>query len=131
MKPMKKIVSAALFLLLPLGIGHAESPAAPAAADDQQMDMPRGMGMHRGMGKMGQMSEEERDKHLRAHQENMLKLHDLSNRILAESDPKKKEQLKNEQLEMMKAHQAQKMSQRMERMQMRQKIEKPAAKPTK
>lgn len=130
MKPTRTL-SAALFLLLLLSIvSHAESPAAPAAAD-QPMNMPKGMGMHRGMGGMGQMSEEERDKHLHMEQDHMLKMHDLSNRILAEPDAKKKEQLKNEQFELMKAHRAQMMSHRMEIMQSHQKTEKPAAKPTK
>jgi len=136
MKPIKKIASAALLLCLPLGIVYAESKEAPAEAPEKPMTMPKGMGMRHGMGpmgRMGQMSDEERDKHLRMYQEHQLKMHDLSNRILAERDEKKKEQLKNEQLELMKAHQAQMMSQRMERMQMRQKpnTPPPAAKPAK
>lgn len=114
MKPFK-MLPAALLLLLPLSVVHAESSNAPAAPE-KPMNMPQGMGMHHGMGGMGgmmggmgNMSEQERDQHLRMKQEHMLKLHDLSNRILAETDPKKKEALKNEQLELMKAHHMQMM----------------------
>ncbi len=125
MKPVT-LTSASLFLLLFLSMAsRAEPPAAP----DDTMDMSKGMGMHHGMGRMGQMSEEERDRHLRMSQEHMLKMHDLSNRILAEPDANKKNQLKNEQLELMKAHQAQMMTHRMEKRKGYQKPEKPAAKP--
>ncbi|WP_374089842.1 hypothetical protein [Methylomicrobium lacus] len=132
MKPIK-ITSAALFLLLPLSMAsHAETPESPTATDEP-MSMPGGMsggmGMHRGMGMRGPMSEAERDQHMRMYQEHMLKMHDLSNRILAEPDAKKKEQLKNEQFELMKAHQAQMMTHRMERMQKHQKPEQPAPAP--
>jgi hypothetical protein len=81
-----------------------------------------GMGGH-------QMTEAERDQHLRTYQEHMLKMHDLSNRILSETDEKKKEQLKNEQLELMKAHHEQMRAHRMERRQQYQKSRTPAAKP--
>lgn len=130
MKPIK-MTSAALFLLLPLGgASHAATPAEPAAPNEP-MGMHKGMGMHQGMGGMGHMTEAERDQHLRMYQDHMLKMHDLSNRILAEPDAAKKEQLKKEQLDLMKAHQAQMMSHRMERMQKRPPMEKPAAKPSK
>ena len=73
-----------------------------------------GMGMHRGMGgmmgMMAGMSEEEKDKHLRSMQDHMLKMHDLSNKILAEKDPTKQEELKKEQLQLMKAHHAEMMA---------------------
>ncbi|WP_036281311.1 hypothetical protein [Methylomicrobium lacus] len=129
MKPIK-ITSAALFLLLPLSMAsHAETPAESPAAPGEPMDMPGGMPMHRGMGMRGHMSEAERDQHMRMYQDHMLKMHDLSNRILAEPDAKKKEQLKNEQFELMKAHQAQMMTHRMEKMQKLQKTEKPAPAP--
>jgi len=36
-------------------------------------------------------------------QEQMLKMHDLSNKILAETDPKKQQALKDQQLELIKA----------------------------
>jgi hypothetical protein len=130
MKPIK-ITSATFFLMLIMSsASHAGSPTAPAASDES-MNMQKGMGMHRGMGMGmgGQMSEAERDQHLRMYQEHMLKMHDLSNRILSETDEKKKDQLKNEQLELMKAHHEQMKSQRMERMQQHQKSRTPAAKP--
>jgi hypothetical protein len=57
------------------------------------------------MGMMGGMNEE----HLRAMQEHMLMMHDYSNKILAEKDPAKQAELKNQQLELMKAHHAQMM----------------------
>jgi len=60
---------------------------------------------HQGMGMMGGMDE----KHLRAMQEHMLMMHDYSNQILAEKDPAKQAQLKNQQLELMKAHHVQMM----------------------
>lgn len=131
MKPIK-ITIATLFLLLTHSLAsHAGSPATPAASDDP-MNMEKGMEMHRGMGMQGRMSDAERDQHLRMSQEHMLKMHDLSNRILSETDEKKKEQLKNEQLELMKAHHDQMMMKRMERRQQHQKTtEKPAAKPAK
>jgi hypothetical protein len=64
-----------------------------------------GMGMGMGMGMMGGMDEE----HLRGMQEHMLMMHDYSNKILAEKDPAKQAELKNQQLELMKAHHAQMM----------------------
>ncbi|MDO9105503.1 MAG: hypothetical protein Q7U57_11130 [Methylovulum sp.] len=54
------------------------------------------------------MTEDQKDQHARAIQEHMLQMHDLSNRILAEQDPAKKEQLKVQQLELMKEHHANK-----------------------
>jgi len=42
-------------------------------------------------------------------QSHMLMMHDLSNRILAETNAKKKQALKNQQLELMKAHHMQMM----------------------
>lgn len=73
--------------------------------------MPTGrMGMHHGMGgMMAGMTDEQKDKHLRSMQEHMLKMHDLSNQILAEKDATKKDQLKAQQLQLMKEHHAQMM----------------------
>lgn len=81
------------------------TPAAPATTEPAQK-----MGM---AGKGGGMD----DQHLRAMQEYSLKQHDLSNQILAEKDPAKKEQLKNQQLELMKEHQMQMMGHRQQKMQ--------------
>jgi hypothetical protein len=41
--------------------------------------------------------------YLQAMQEQMLQMHDLSNKILAETDPQKQQALKAQQLELMKA----------------------------
>ncbi len=48
--------------------------------------------------------------HLKEKQANMLAMHALSNQILAEKDPKKQQALKDQQLEMMKAHIADRMA---------------------
>ncbi|MGZ8096888.1 MAG: hypothetical protein ACXWUD_11680, partial [Methylosarcina sp.] len=75
------------------------------------MGMQKGMGMQQGMG-MGMgagMTEEQKDQHLRSFQDHLLKMHDLSNQILSEKNPTKKEELKTKQRELMKAHQAQMM----------------------
>jgi hypothetical protein len=86
---------------------------ATSNAEDVQKSPPmpmKGMGMHHGMGgMMAGMTEEQKDKHMRSMQEHMLKMHDLSNQILAEKDATKKEQLKTQQLQLMKAHHAEMM----------------------
>ena len=56
------------------------------------------------------MDETKMMEHLKVRQEQILKMHDLSNKILAETDPKKKQELKDEQLELMKAEHMQMMS---------------------
>jgi hypothetical protein len=123
-----KTTAATFFLSFAFSLpSHAGSTGAP----DEPMNMQKGMGMHQGMGMKGPKSKEELEQHMRMNQEHMLKMHDLSNRILAETDPKKKEQLKNEQLELMKSHHEQMMTKRMERKQRHQKaMEKPAPKST-
>ena len=92
----------ALLLLLPLGAttSFAEEPQKVAEPMQSGMDMNQGMGT----GMKGGMTVEQKDQHLRAMQEHMLMMHDLSNQILAEKDPAKKEQLKNQQLQLMKTH---------------------------
>jgi hypothetical protein len=97
---------------------------ATSNAEDVQKSPPMpmkgmGMGMHHGMGgMMAGMTEEQKDKHMRSMQEHMLKMHDLSNQILAEKDAAKKEQLKTQQLQLMKAHHAE-MMERHQEMQMK------------
>ena len=49
--------------------------------------------------------------YLKGVQTQMLTMHDLSNRILAETDPARQQALKNQQLEIMKAQYLQMMSQ--------------------
>jgi hypothetical protein len=65
----------------------------------------QGMGMHGDM--MADMMSPEHLKQMQAH---MLLMHDLSNKILAEKDPKKQQALKDQQLEIMKAHIADRMA---------------------
>lgn len=110
-KPLTVILLATSTLCL------AETQPQKAPMGDMNMAPGKSM-MHQGMnmGAMG-MSEEQRNEHLRAYQEHLLKMHDLSNQILAEKDPAKKEQLKSEQLELMKAHHDQMMQHRMQMMQ--------------
>ncbi|MGR8933025.1 MAG: hypothetical protein ACU837_01385 [Gammaproteobacteria bacterium] len=119
----------AVLLLAPLGLSNvnaAEEKAAPQTEHSmpgmnmpqqgqggmQGKGMPQGQGGTHGMGMMnmmGGMSEEQRDQHLRMMQEHMLQMHDLSDKILAAKDPKEKEKLKEQQLQLMKAHKAQMM----------------------
>lgn len=49
------------------------------------------------------MDESKMMEHLKIRQEEILKMHDLSNKILAETDPKKQQALKDQQLELIKA----------------------------
>jgi hypothetical protein len=94
--------------LLALCIGliqttNAEDMAKPASPPI----MNHGGGMRHGVGgMMGQMSEEQKEQHLKMMQEHLLAMHDLSNQILAEKDAAKKELLKKQQLDLMKAHHA-------------------------
>ncbi len=90
--------------------------SATSSAEDAKKSPPMpmkgmGMGMHHGMGggMMSGMTEEQKDKHMSSMQEHMLKMHDFSNQILAEKDPAKKEILKKQQLQLMKAHHAEMM----------------------
>ncbi len=95
--------TAVLLLLLPISMmSSAVEPKKPAEPS-KEMSMPHGMGM------MGGMTEEQKSEHMRSMQEHMLKMHDLSNQILAEKDAAKKETLKAQQLDLMKAHHAQMM----------------------
>ncbi|MDO9425106.1 MAG: hypothetical protein Q7T40_13080 [Methylobacter sp.] len=106
--------TAVLLLLLPISM-------MSSAADPKKTDMPmKEMGMHQGMGMMSGMTEEQKNEHMRSMQEHMLQMHDLSNQILSEKDAAKKETLKNQQLELMKAHHAQMMEHRQQKMEQHQ-----------
>ena len=59
---------------------------------------------------MGTMDDSKMMEQLKVRQEQMLKMHDLSNKILAETDPKKQQALKDQQLELIKAEHLQMMS---------------------
>lgn len=94
MKTLLKTLALSSLLLI-ANQGYAEQSAKPD------------MGMQHNMGNMdpAQMKD-----HLKAKQEHMLMMHDLSNKILAEKDPQKQQALKDQQLELMKAHQMKMMS---------------------
>jgi hypothetical protein len=111
--------TAALLLLLPLSAtSFAVEPQK--AAEPMQPGMNMGQGMS--MGNMSGMTLEQKDQHMRAMQEHMLKMHDLSNQILAETDPAKKEELKNQQLELMKTHKEMRKTHRQQRKEQRQQM---------
>jgi Spy/CpxP family protein refolding chaperone len=59
---------------------------------------------------MAPMDESMMMEHLKMKQEQILKMHDLSNKILAETDPKKQQVLKDEQLKLIKADHLQMLS---------------------
>ena len=120
--------SAAFLLLLPISLSSlaAEPKAAPETMPG--MAMPQGKGMGMGMGMMGGMTEEQLDQHLRFQQDHLLKMHDLSTQILNEKDPAKKEQLKKQQLELMKTHHAQKMEHRQDMREKRRQMMQPNTK---
>jgi hypothetical protein len=94
-------------LLMPLALTvQAEEKAADTPPPPPPPhEMHPGMGMHGDM--MQGMPTLEQLKEMQAH---MLLMHDLSNKILAEKDPKKQQALKDQQLEIMKAHIADRMA---------------------
>lgn len=92
------------------------APMKKMGMDRTGMQMCMG-GMHMGM--MANMSEEEKEKRLRTKQKHMLKMHDLSNQILTAKDPKEKERLEEEQIQLMKTHMAEMMAKRKMMMQQR------------
>jgi hypothetical protein len=125
MNNLSKTLSAAL-LLAPLAMGvyaaeeqsKAQEHAMPGMGMQHGQGGMQGMGMQHGqggmqgmggMGMMGGMSEEQMDQHMRMMQEHMLQMHDLSDKILAATDPAEKEKLKKQQLDLMKAHKKQMM----------------------
>ena len=125
---MKNLLKPVVIFLL-VAPASMVSFAADMAMDMQQgetsnkgmdMNMNKGMDMKKGMGMgmMGGMS----DKKMRMMQEHMLMMHDLSNQILAEKDPATKKRLKEQQLELMKAHMKKMMGQRKSKMENNKKM---------
>jgi hypothetical protein len=108
MKQIYKAVAISV-LLMPLALTvQAEEKATdtpPPPPPPHEMHPGMGMGMHGDM--MQGMPTLEKLKEMQAH---MLLMHDLSNKILAEKDPKKQQALKDQQLEIMKAHIADRMA---------------------
>ncbi|MGR9046948.1 MAG: hypothetical protein ACU83N_16830 [Gammaproteobacteria bacterium] len=101
---MKQLFNLAVVFIL-ASFSHGVFSQEPPVEEGM---MKPGMRMHKGqMG--GGMTEEQKDQHMRAMQEHMLMMHELSNKIIAEKDPEKKQALKEQQLEMMKSHRAQMM----------------------
>jgi len=100
-----------------MNMPHGKGPGMPGMSHGGP-GMGPGMMSHGkggpGMGMMGMgMNDEQMTEHMRGMQEHMLMMHDLSNKILAETDTTKKQALKDQQLELMKAHHQQMMSKMM------------------
>ncbi|MEQ1638041.1 MAG: hypothetical protein ABL903_15260 [Methylococcales bacterium] len=93
MKTINVLATALVMLMMMSMPGYAVDTQNPQPATDTK-------------GAMGKMTSELLDQHLRAKQEHLLKMHELSNQILTEQDAAKKEQLKTQQLELMKADHA-------------------------
>jgi hypothetical protein len=98
MKTLELAAAVTLALLAGLSMTHAEEtgkPAAPPASAGHQMG---------GMDMSGMMMSDER---LKQKQEHLLKMHELSTKILAATNPQEKDKLKAEQLQLMKEHEKQ------------------------
>ncbi len=79
--------------------------SAAYAVDESTHKQHHGGSANTGMPMMdGMMSEERKLQHLRKMQVHMLKMHDLSNQILAEQEPEKKQALKDKQIQLMQEH---------------------------
>jgi hypothetical protein len=106
MRKLTQFLAAPLLLASTLAFAEtaAKKEVPPPPPPPEEMGMQHGMG-----GMMGHMSDAQREEHLRAMQDHMLKMHELSSQILAEKDPAKKEQLKQQQRDLMKEHHKQKM----------------------
>lgn len=105
--PVKSLVFASFFMLVCLSAFAEQQPMTKTPRPGGMPGMEQKCQMGTGMGMMN-MS----DEHMRAMQEDMLKMHDLMNRINATTDPEEKTRLKEEHLEMMKAHHAKMMKHR-------------------
>lgn len=81
--------------------------AAEQVEKKPEMKMDQSMKMGQPMAKMDETKMME---HLKMKQEHILKMHDLSSKILAETDPKKQQALKDQQLELIKSEHMEMMS---------------------
>ncbi len=77
-------------------------------AEEQKSAPKAEMKMDQGMGG-GQMDPAKMKEHMKMEQEHQLQIHDLSNKILSETDPKKQQELKDQQLKLMEEHHMHKM----------------------
>jgi hypothetical protein len=105
----KSLLSTALLTIV---IGFEPTAVAaeePAAKPASKMKMEHKM--------EGEMDHDKMVKHLQMEQEHRLKIHDLSNKILAEKDVKKQDELKHQQLELMMEHHMHMMNMRHKMMQ--------------
>lgn len=100
------LTAAILAAACALPAAHAEQNPTPAKPDASPMTGGHQMGamgnMGGGMG--GMMMSDER---LKQKQEHLLKMHELSGKIIAATDPKEKDRLKAEQLQLMQEHEKQ------------------------
>jgi hypothetical protein len=102
---MNNIKKSAIILVLSTNIGIVSHAASESMKMNQDNDSkPSGM---------GKMNPEMMDKKMRSKQAHLLKMHDLSSRILAENNATKKQKLKDEQLELMKNMHMKKMQKKM------------------
>lgn len=109
MKTSLRYTAAALVLCSIGSTGFAEEPQSQPSTGQHQMGGNKGMGGG-GMGgggmggMMGNMSDEQREEHIRQAQDHMLKMHELMNQILAAKDDQERERLKEEQRKLMREH---------------------------
>jgi hypothetical protein len=97
---LKNLINAALLATATcLPVLQAEEAPKPASPNGGHQMGGMGAGMMGGM-----MMNEDRLKQM---QEHLLKMHELSSKIIAATDPKEKDRLKAEQLELMKEHEKQ------------------------
>ena len=98
MKSITPLILTCVMLASLSALSHAAEPANTGTATAN-------MKPHHGMGMWAHgMTDEDKEAHLKAMQDYSLKIHDLSNQILAEKDPTKQEALKTQQRELMKEH---------------------------
>ncbi len=104
---MNYIKKSAIILVLSM------STSMVSHAANESMKMQMNQDKDSKLGGMGNMNPEMMDKKMRSKQEHMLKMHDLSSRILAEKDSTKKQALKDEQLALIKKMHMDKMQKKM------------------
>lgn len=123
---MKHVYKAIAISLLSMPLSMAAYAVEHDMPGMQGMPM-QGMPMQ-GMPGMGMHGDMMSTEHLKEMQTYILLMHDLSNKILAEKDPKKQQALKDQQLEVMRAHMAEMMAKH-HKMRMQHPAPPPAAAP--
>jgi hypothetical protein len=106
MKTTLTVFGLAALFVLPSAHGQQPTHQPPHSQNPPPPPM-HGM-EHGGMG--GMMDPAKMTEHLKEKQAHLLMMHELSNKILAETDPQKQQALKDQQLEVMKAHHQKMMS---------------------